>query len=400
MTAKMLTMLRTRDGKIHSEAAPNIIMTHDSFGCTIETFGNSQIHCESGPAIITSSGEKLYYCDGHRLTYEQYCERIKIEPHYRYLNGVTHRVWRSRETHRIHRVDGPAIETSDGSQVAWLINGRYHRAHGPAVVITNNLAVEERYYYNGTLHNPDGPAKVNYLTNRKTYYLNGKRVSKLEFIRRQRMRKGMKGVVCRKSAYQAYIEAYILFKSAIVDKSYKLGNSSHIMDLINDNSQLKSSIERRSASLGIYHALTKHSLSADEFTHIYNEVEAIDSPLFVIDAGDNDDLYELYLAAYCINRCDSESVFTTISSETELQSVISEAIDYSMENNLPTDYKIFVSASGDVTEATNDDSSEVFSWGIPLALAAGIGMLGKLYKKKSGVKKEVKEQVWTTARKT
>ena len=400
MTAQKLTVIKTIDGVIHSDVSPNILMTHDAFGDLIETYHGSQIHCESGPAMVLESGEEIYYCDGHRLTYDQYCERIKVEPtYYNMPSRAKQRVWRSRATHKIHRIDGPAIETSDGSCVAWLINGQYHRVDGPAKVTVNNLAVEEMYYYNGKLHNPDGPAKINFLTNRKSYYLNGTRLSKRDFMQRQRTRKRMRGAVAKRVAYNAYFNAYVSFREILDSKSYKLGTSSQIVDLINDNSLLRSGIDRRAASLGIYHAISKEVIDPEEFTSIYDSIEDASSPLYVVDAGDNNSLYEIYLATFCINRCDQEAVFTTLTSDTEVQGAISSAIDNSLEQDLPTDYNKFFTVTEKVIDDVDAPAEGILSWSIPLAIAAGVGILGEMYKKKKTVNAKVKEQAWAMTRK-
>jgi hypothetical protein len=59
-----------------------------------------------------------------------------------YLNG------------RLHRADGPAVEYEHGA--IWYSNGRLHRADGPAKTCDG---VEE-WYYDGRRHREDGPAII------------------------------------------------------------------------------------------------------------------------------------------------------------------------------------------------------------------------------------------------
>jgi hypothetical protein len=53
--------------------------------------------------------------------------------------------WLDEAGHHHHRLDGPAIEYSDGSK-AWLINGRFHRIDGPAIDQSDGT---KEWYYDG-----------------------------------------------------------------------------------------------------------------------------------------------------------------------------------------------------------------------------------------------------------
>jgi hypothetical protein len=55
----------------------------------------------------------------------------------------------------LHRIDGPAIEYSNGSK-AWYQNGKRHRIEGPAIEFNNGY---KAWYQNGLCHRLDGPAK-------------------------------------------------------------------------------------------------------------------------------------------------------------------------------------------------------------------------------------------------
>ena len=56
--------------------------------------------------------------------------------------------------YRFHRIDGPAIEYSDGTNM-WYSNGFLHRIDGPAIEYSNGT---KEWYVNGELHRIDGPA--------------------------------------------------------------------------------------------------------------------------------------------------------------------------------------------------------------------------------------------------
>ena len=75
-----------------------------------------------------------------------------------YLNGI------------LHRLDGPAVEHSDGSKYYYL-NGILHRADGPAIESANG---SKHYYLDGKRHRVDGPA-AEFPNGSKHYYLDDKR---------------------------------------------------------------------------------------------------------------------------------------------------------------------------------------------------------------------------------
>jgi len=80
-----------------------------------------------------------------------------------YLNG------------KYHRADGPAVTYSDGYQ-AWWLNGERHREDGPAVIYSNGY---QAWYLNDKRHRTDGPAVIN-SDGTKRYYLNGKLLTEEE----------------------------------------------------------------------------------------------------------------------------------------------------------------------------------------------------------------------------
>lgn len=74
----------------------------------------------------------------------------------------------------LHRLDGPAIVESNGTQV-WFYNGRYHRVDNPAIIRANG---DQSWFYNGQYHRVDGPAVSGrgfsaYYQNGKPHRLNG-----------------------------------------------------------------------------------------------------------------------------------------------------------------------------------------------------------------------------------
>ena len=69
---------------------------------------------------------------------------------------------------RLHRVDGPAVERPNGYR-AWWQTGRLHRLDGPAIVYSDG---NREWYQNGQVHRLDGPAVINE-DGTKEYWING-----------------------------------------------------------------------------------------------------------------------------------------------------------------------------------------------------------------------------------
>jgi hypothetical protein len=55
---------------------------------------------------------------------------------------------------RLHRVDAPACEYTNGAQ-SWYQNGKCHRVDGPAIEWSNG---DKSWWQDGYLHRIDGPA--------------------------------------------------------------------------------------------------------------------------------------------------------------------------------------------------------------------------------------------------
>ncbi len=81
------------------------------------------------------------------------------------------------ELGQLHRVDGPAVEWSDGSK-EWYVDDKRHRLDGPA--IESNSGYRE-WCINGKRHREDGPA-IEWRNNIDIWwYLNGIRYSEEEY---------------------------------------------------------------------------------------------------------------------------------------------------------------------------------------------------------------------------
>ena len=92
-----------------------------------------RLHCETGPAIVWSDGEKHWYWGGkkHRVG----------GPSSTYKSGGTE--WRCMG--KLHRVDGPAME-GVGGFCMWFLHGSMHRIGGPAAEYVNG---DREWWENG-----------------------------------------------------------------------------------------------------------------------------------------------------------------------------------------------------------------------------------------------------------
>ena len=77
---------------------------------------------------------------------------------------------------KYHRADGPAIEWADGTKY-WFLNGEQHRIDGPAIEFADGT---KYWLLNDKYHRTDGPA-LEYANGDKYWYLNGKRYAEEEF---------------------------------------------------------------------------------------------------------------------------------------------------------------------------------------------------------------------------
>lgn len=99
------------------------------------------------------------------MSYIEYTVRIRD-------NGD--RDWRLNG--KLHRADGPAVEYSNGDK-EWFLNDLRHREDGPAF---EGVGGHKGWWRNGKLHREDGPA-VECSNGHKEYFLNGEQLSEEEF---------------------------------------------------------------------------------------------------------------------------------------------------------------------------------------------------------------------------
>ena len=68
-----------------------------------------------------------------------------------------------------HRLDGPAVESADGSKY-WYVDGKQHRLDGPAFEGANG---SKAWWVDGKRHRLDGPA-IEYGSGTKEWWVDGK----------------------------------------------------------------------------------------------------------------------------------------------------------------------------------------------------------------------------------
>ena len=76
---------------------------------------------------------------------------------------------------RFHRLDGPAIEYSNGSK-AWWVHDKRHRIDGPAIEWNDGAKF---WYVHGVCHRVDGPA-VEYADGSKFWYVHDEFIVSLQ----------------------------------------------------------------------------------------------------------------------------------------------------------------------------------------------------------------------------
>jgi hypothetical protein len=87
-------------------------------------------------------------------------------------DGLGNKIWKNKEG-EYHRLDGPAIEFSNGHKChkEWWSDGKRHRLDGPAIEWANG---SKQWYQNGLLHRLDGPATEAF-AGTKEWWKNGKK---------------------------------------------------------------------------------------------------------------------------------------------------------------------------------------------------------------------------------
>jgi hypothetical protein len=74
-----------------------------------------------------------------------------------------------------HRIDGPAIEGSDGDK-AWYVDGKRHRLDGPAIEWADG---SKSWWVDGKRHRLDGPA-YEWSDGDKAWYVDGMFIIKID----------------------------------------------------------------------------------------------------------------------------------------------------------------------------------------------------------------------------
>jgi hypothetical protein len=96
------------------------------------------------------------------------------ESKFYYRDGTTSNLYRYRGR-ILHRVDGPAVEYTNGSR-EWRVDGKLHRIGGPAIEYTG---VGE-WWVDGKMHRTDGPA-VEYTGGSKEWWIDHERYTEYDF---------------------------------------------------------------------------------------------------------------------------------------------------------------------------------------------------------------------------
>jgi antitoxin component YwqK of YwqJK toxin-antitoxin module len=112
----------------------------------------------------------------------------------KYENGNIQFIEYFNDNDEYHRTDGPAFqsfyENGNIQCESWYKNGNIEY---DAWYYVNGNVKYVTWHFNGILHKIDGPAKIRYYENGNIayeyYYINGKQLSKQEFIIHNRKRK-------------------------------------------------------------------------------------------------------------------------------------------------------------------------------------------------------------------
>lgn len=108
--------------------------------------------------------------DQRNLKMEKYDVEVSEDGTVRYFKkGIT----------QLHRLDGPAIEYIDGSNV-WYQNGELHRLNSPAIEYASGT---KYWYQNDKLHRLDGPA-VECADGVNEWYIDGVKFTEAQFKRK------------------------------------------------------------------------------------------------------------------------------------------------------------------------------------------------------------------------
>ena len=103
-----------------------------------------RLHREDGPAVESANGDKVWWQHG--------CRHREHGPAVEGADGYKE-WWRHG---LLHREGGPAIELVDGTK-EWYLDDSYHREDGPAVEHANG---SQEWWVHGKRHREHGPAVV------------------------------------------------------------------------------------------------------------------------------------------------------------------------------------------------------------------------------------------------
>jgi hypothetical protein len=98
----------------------------------------------------------------------------KKEDVYYYKDGTTSKSY--DWTKVLHRIDGPAVEYTNGNRI-WYIDGKRHKTDGPAMVFADG---SREWYVNGEPHRVDGPA-MEHASGHKSWCIDGTFLTSREF---------------------------------------------------------------------------------------------------------------------------------------------------------------------------------------------------------------------------
>lgn len=110
--------------------------------------------------IITAFGERQWYIKNMTMLHREdgpALENIVNGTFTWYYYGM------------VHRINGPAIEWSDGSE-EWYQNGKRHRLDGPAMIHTDGST---EWWVDDNRHRLDGPAYEYFLGKTKAWFIDG-----------------------------------------------------------------------------------------------------------------------------------------------------------------------------------------------------------------------------------
>jgi len=156
------------NGVQHREDGPALEFANGSK----EWYADGKLHRIDGPAIVYADGYTQWWLQGVQVEEEEFNERVRIlklswktKTYEEYVNTDSGREYHDEKGQK-HRLDGPAVERSDGTKEWWMF-GQQHRSDGPAVEFADGTKWWMQY---GEMHRDDGPAVENIDGNDQWFY--------------------------------------------------------------------------------------------------------------------------------------------------------------------------------------------------------------------------------------